>query len=161
MPSAIAAYKRFAYSGVSIDPVAVKKFGISLEGVTCYCPEARLQLGAKNLDPRYDKHPAMIARCASSEESRGQLSSPTSKTWQSPSVPAATIRRVSRPMTARMVVDLRDLREIFVTLSRTALAEGGTHVGELYRAVAAAEMGVISGCHSVEISGLKPVRGAK
>ncbi|MBV8360983.1 MAG: hypothetical protein JO189_24065 [Deltaproteobacteria bacterium] len=52
MPSAIAAYQRFAYADISIDPVAVKKFGISLKGVTCYCPEARLQLGAKNLDPR-------------------------------------------------------------------------------------------------------------
>lgn len=147
---------RFAYAGEAVDPSAVKKFGAKLRGRLILPGDPQYNAARKIWNPRYDKHPAVIARCASTEDVARSVEFARKHDL------AVSVRSGGHDQggfstnDGGVVIDLRDLREIHVDRGqRTALAGGGTHVGELYRAVAAAEMGVVSGgCHSVGIGGL-------
>jgi hypothetical protein len=107
-------------------------------------------------NPRYDKHPAMIVRCASTEDVARSVEF-TRKHDLAVSVRAGGHDQAGfSTNNGGMVIDLRGLKEIQVDRTRkTVSAGGGVLVGELYRAVARSGMGVVSGgCHSVGIGGL-------
>jgi len=54
----------------SVDPAATKKFGASLKGGLILPCDKDYEAARRVWNWRYDKHPAMVARCASSEDVR-------------------------------------------------------------------------------------------
>lgn len=63
----LAASRGFA---ASVDPATTKKFGASLKGALILPGDKDYEAARRVWNWRYDKHPAMVARCASSEDVR-------------------------------------------------------------------------------------------
>ena len=62
--------KRFAHAASEIDPAAIKKFGASLKGQLILPGDADYDTARKVWNSRIDKHPALIARCATTDDVR-------------------------------------------------------------------------------------------
>jgi FAD/FMN-containing dehydrogenase len=147
---------RFARAAEEIDPALVYKFGASLKGRLILPRDKDYDTARRVWNPKYDKHPAMIARCAATED--------VARTVE-------FARKNNLPVSVRsgghdqagfstndggVVVDLAGLKRIKVDRAGMRVsAEGGVQVGELYNAVVPAGAGVVSGsCRSVGIGGL-------
>lgn len=147
---------RFADAVESFDAATAKEFGASLKGRLMLPSDKGYDSARKIWNPRYDKHPAMIARCASTEDVARSIEFARKHEL------AVSVRSGGHDQAGfstndgGMVIDLSGLKIITVDPDRkTATVGGGTLVGELYRAVAASGMGVVSGgCHSVGVGGL-------
>jgi len=147
---------RFAHAAGEIDPATSRKFGAKLRGRLILPGDPQYNSARKIWNPRYDKRPDMIVRCATTEDVARSIEFARKKDL------AVSIRAGGHDQAGfstndgGMVIDLRSLKEIQVDRTRkTVTAGGGVLVGELYRAVAASGMGVVSGgCHSVGIGGL-------
>src|SRR5216683_4347512 len=61
-------HQRYARAASGIDPAAVKKFGASLKGRLILPSDKDYESARRVWNWRYDKHPAMVARCANSED---------------------------------------------------------------------------------------------
>ncbi|HYL57434.1 MAG TPA: FAD-binding oxidoreductase, partial [Candidatus Acidoferrales bacterium] len=146
-------HPRFAHAVV--DPAATKKFGSSLKGRLILPGDSEYESARKIWNAKYDKHPAMIARCAATDDV----------------VRAVEFARQNElPVSIRsgghdqagystndggMVIELAGLKRINIDRTRKTVAcGGGVLVGELYAAVAPTGMGVVSGgCPTVGIGG--------
>ncbi len=147
-------HRRYAH-GEEIDPAAVKQFGASLKGRLILPGDKEYDSARRIWNPRYDKHPAIVVRCAATEDVVRSIE---------------FAHKTNRPLSVRsgghdqggfstndggLVVDLSEMKKIKADRAQMRMSvEGGIQVGELYDAVAALGLGVVSGgCPSVGIGG--------
>jgi len=63
-------HHRHAQAAGVIDPAAARSFGASLKGRLIVPGDAEYDAARRVWNRRYDKHPAMIARCAGADDVR-------------------------------------------------------------------------------------------
>jgi hypothetical protein len=139
-----------------VDPAAIKKLGSSFKGRLILPGDHDYYSARKIWNAKYDRHPAMIARCATAEDVVRSVEFAHQQNL------AVSIRSGGHDQAGYstndggMVIDLGGLNEIKVDRERkTVVCGGGVLVGELYAAVTPTGMGVVSGgCASVGIGGL-------
>ena len=56
-----------------VDPVATKKFAASLKGRLILPSDTQYESARKIWNARYDKHPAMVAQCAGTDDVRSSV----------------------------------------------------------------------------------------
>jgi hypothetical protein len=141
---------------VSIDPTATKKFASSLRGRLILPGSNEYDTARKLWNSRYDKHPAMIARCAESDDVRRAIE------FARDNELVVSIRSGGHDQAGYatndggLIVDLGGLNEVKLDLPKNSVsAGGGSRVGELYSVVEPSGLGVVSGgCMSVGVGGL-------
>ncbi len=148
--------KTLAHAASEIDPAALKKYRTKLKGQLILPGDPGYDSARRIWNPRYDKHPAMVARCASTEDVLRSIEFARGNEL------VVSVRSGGHDQggfstnDGGLVIDLAGLKEIRVDRTHaTVAAGGGVLIGELYHAVARSGMGVVSGgCHSVGIGGL-------
>ena len=63
-------HHRYAHAAGEIDPAITKSFGASLKGRLIVPGDAEYNSARRVWNWRYDEHPAMIARCAGTDDVR-------------------------------------------------------------------------------------------
>jgi FAD/FMN-containing dehydrogenase len=145
-----------SYGAVEIDPAAIRNLQARLKGRVIVPGSVDYDSARKIWNPKYDKHPAIVARCASVIDVIRSIEFARERGL---TVSVRSGRHDQGGFSTNdggIVIDLAELKEIKVDpAGKTVTAGGGVLVGELYRAVAPSGMGVVSGgCPSVGIGGL-------
>jgi hypothetical protein len=149
-------HRRYAHAAGGINPEAVRNFGTSLKGRLILPGDKDYDSARKLWNTRYDKHPAMIARCAGADDVRRAVEFARKNDL------AASIRSGGHDPAGfstndgGIVIDLGSMNTIQVDPQHGRVSAGpGAHVGELYDALGKHGLAAVSGaCPSVGIGGL-------
>jgi FAD/FMN-containing dehydrogenase len=147
--------RRYSYAG-EIDPAVVRKFGGGLKGRLLLPGDANYNSERRLWNARYDKHPAMIAQCANTDD--------VVRTVE-------FARKNDRVVSIRsgghdpagfstndggVVIDLRPMKAISIDVAHNvASSQPGMRVSQLYEALSGHRLVAVSGtCPTVGIGGL-------
>ncbi len=147
---------RFADAAGGIDPSAVKKFAASLNGRLIVPTDKDYEIARKLWNGRFDKRPAMIARCAGTDDVRRAVEFARKRLLQ------VSVRSGGHDAAGfscndgGMVLDLGSMNAIRVGPDRkTVSAAAGAHIGDLYREVGNHHLAAVCGaCPSVGLGGI-------
>jgi len=147
---------RYANAAGGIDPAVVKKFGASLKGRLILPGDREYDSARKLWNLRHDKHPAMIARCADTDDVSRAVE------FARKNALVASVRSGGHDSAGYssneggILIDLGSMKAIQVNADRQSVsAQPGLHVHELYDALGEHELAAVSGaCPSVGIGGL-------
>ena len=140
----------------SVDPAATKKFGASLKGGLILPGDKDYESARRVWNWRYDKHPAMVARCASSEDVRRSVEFARKQDLR------VAVRSGGHSFAGfstcdeGLVIDLSRMKSVKLDpAKRIARAEPGIQIAQFDSLTAAAGLAASLGaCPDVAIGGL-------
>jgi FAD/FMN-containing dehydrogenase len=149
-------FRRYAHAAGEIDPATVKKFATSLKGRLTVPGDKDYDSARKLWNARYDKHPAMIARCAVTDDVVRSIEFARKNNL------VISVRSGGHDPAGfssndgGLLVDLGSMNAIKLNPDRmTASVEPGAHVGELYGSLSGQGLVAVSGgCQSVGVGGI-------
>ena len=149
-------HHRYAHAAGGIDPAAVKSFSASLKGHLLVPGDAEYDSARRVWNRRYDKHPAMIARCAGADDVRRSV-----EFGRRRNLPAA-IRSGGHSFAGYstcdggLVIDLSQMKRVQVdSAKRVARAEPGILIADFDNTVAPFSLAASLGaCPDVGLGGL-------
>jgi FAD/FMN-containing dehydrogenase len=149
-------HHRYAHAAVEIDPAITKRFGSSLKGRLIMPGDAEYNSARRIWNWRYDQHPAMIARCAGTDDVRRSVEFARKQHL------LAAIRSGGHSFPGYstcdggLVIDLSRMKRVQVDPAKhIARAEPGILIAEFDNAVAPSGLSASMGaCPDVGIGGL-------